>query len=279
MPDLGILDVYLQSTQSMHITAHMGRAVQFAFLQAIGSQDEILATQLHDGHGLKPYTVTGLLQLDSYRPLMGDIQIGQKARVRFTCLSAEIVDALVAWLGTAQSIEMNHMLWQVTDARWERQHSYAEIITSHELASPQMSFSFRLLSPMCFKSMGQYFAMPTPRLVFNNLIDRWHIFSGINVPPDFRDFVDQYVIIADYKLHSQSLVMKRGTQIKGCMGKVAYSVSKTNKTFEKNHPQAAKEIKQNRLSHMRLVGMLHEFANYSGVGIKTTQGMGAVKTS
>ena len=279
MTDLGILELHIKATTTQTITAHMGRAAQFACLQAVRSQDDDLAQRLHDGHGLKPYTVSGLLQGESSRSLNGIIQPGAVGRIRFTSLSAAVFQVMGRWAAHSSALELNHNQWEITETRWKQTHSYADIITTHELAPPKEKINIRFTVPTCFKSMGQYFPMPTPRLVFGNLIDRWQAFSGVPVPTDFHDFVEQYIVVGDYDLRTQPVVLKQGTQIKGCVGKVSYMIAKRNHTFEKNHPIRAASVKQNRIALIRLTGMLAEFANYSGLGIKTTQGMGTVSIS
>lgn len=117
--------------------------------------------------------------------------------------------------------------------------------------------SVKIMTPISFKSNDSYINIPDLRLIYNSLLRRFNEFSEQSFIP--METIDQLVDASDlaYRLRSTFYHLE-GVRIKAFTGSFTVYLYGT--------PQI-----------IQLANMLFRFAEYSGIGIKTTLGMGAVK--
>lgn len=117
-----------------------------------------------------------------------------------------------------------------------------------------------LLSPCAFKQGGRYAIFPQESLLLQSLAAHWNdAFPDFPVSDaDALAALLRGVHIVDYNLHTVRYGMK-GTRVPGALGSL---------TLEARLPLPLQE----------LWNALLAFAPYSGIGIKTTLGMGGVQT-
>lgn len=122
----------------------------------------------------------------------------------------------------------------------------------------------QFLTPAAFKSQGSYVFMPTVRLVFQNLLMRYYqAYEGNKeVDAETIDFIEQNVRVTSYCLQSRyfSHIAPQGKKIPAFVGNMTLSISGPS-------------------SLAGLARMLLTFGEYSGVGIKTSMGMGGITCS
>ncbi len=112
-----------------------------------------------------------------------------------------------------------------------------------------------------FKSQGRYVNLPTISLIFQNLIQKWNsCFPEILIEDENREGMNAMVegiYCPKYSLHNKIYTLK-GTCIHGFSGEM---------------------VLKNQLTgfHKELADVLLLFAKYSGIGIKTTLGMGGIQ--
>jgi len=137
-------------------------------------------------------------------------------------------------------------------------------LTSMIHDNPQTKVNVTFLTPTAFKSAGNYVFIPTTRLIFQNLFMRYsQIYEGDKeVDSDTIDYLESHTAIAAYKLRSQyfDLSSKTSKRIPAFTGSM---------TISSKGPQAL----------TGLVQMLLKFGEYSGIGIKTSMGMGGTQCS
>lgn len=117
------------------------------------------------------------------------------------------------------------------------------------------------ITPTSFKSNNSYQLFPSVEFIFKNLIRRWNVVSQ-SFYIDDEDAVGaliQNINIAGYNLYSSYFHMK-DAKIPAFKGELRLSAKLS-------------------LPLMELFKLLMLFAEYSGVGIKTSLGMGAVKVN
>lgn len=137
--------------------------------------------------------------------------------------------------------------------------SYKEIFEKNYLSSDYSRFAnFIFNSPTAFKSNGVYVNFPTIQLIFRSLLSKYNACSDFTNLEDDRliDEINDYIMINKYKLKS-TLFHLEGRTIPSFKGSITL-----------------KSYGSEKLT--RLINMLVEFGTYSGVGIKTAIGMGAI---
>lgn len=113
------------------------------------------------------------------------------------------------------------------------------------------------ITPCTHKQAGQYVLFPSPELIMQNLCIRFSAFSkefSFDDPQVMAD-LGSNCTIRHYNLRSASFSLE-GTRIPGYMGRM---------TMTLKGPEPL----------VRLGAMILHFANYAGIGIKTSLGMGA----
>ena len=119
--------------------------------------------------------------------------------------------------------------------------------------------TMRFLTPTAFKSEGRYAIFPQERWLLQALVAKWN-FSFPEMPLDDEDAIaalERGLAITDYALRTTRYPLKN-VKIPGFLGTV---------TIESRLPAPLEEIWQ----------LLLRFAPCTGVGIKTTLGMGAIR--
>lgn len=123
--------------------------------------------------------------------------------------------------------------------------------------------SIRFITPSSFKSRGEYVIVPSARLIFQNLLMRYEqVYSGNKeVDPETIDFLAEHSRISSYRLRSRYFA-----NIGGKSGKIPAFTGELTLSF--TGPQTVAGMAK----------MLLKFGEYSGLGIKTSMGMGAIGT-
>jgi CRISPR-associated endoribonuclease Cas6 len=119
-------------------------------------------------------------------------------------------------------------------------------------------------TPTAFHQNGMDMPLPLPELVYGSLIQAWNTFSPIPLPVHMGGFIEQSVGIARHRITTRMVQFGKAEQHIGFVGKVNYIVRPTL-TAEESYPYAA------------ILNLLTQFAFYTGVGIRTTVGMGMAR--
>ena len=114
------------------------------------------------------------------------------------------------------------------------------------------------ITPTAFKSSGAYINYPTVKLLLASMINKYNALSDVTElgDNDLAEKLAECVSISNYNLHSTVFHLE-GVKIPAFLGHVTLRVNGS----------------KNMIS---TVNMLAEFAQYSGIGIKSAIGMGAV---
>ncbi len=250
-----------------------GRHLHALFLTLVSSVDRQLGDYLHEPKADKAFTLSPLqvsrrfigsrdcfLQWEHTKP----IAAGTPCWWRISLLDDTLFGKLTQlWL----NLNPNHP-WHLGPADlhitsilgtpqstqpWANAISYAQLFEQSSDSDRQIEFSF--CTPTAFRQSNYDCALPTRELVFNSLIKRWNQYSGIELPknlfePIFPSFFDiRTEIVADSR-----------SKFIGCVGAMNFRL------LGDVDPLVIKQI-----------NALANFALYSGVGRKTTMGMGMVR--
>ena len=123
----------------------------------------------------------------------------------------------------------------------------------------QRYINLEFVSPTSFKRNGRYMIMPDVRLIFQNIMNKYSTSSDSvsMLDTDALDQLEENCYIVNYRLRSVTFPMEK-TKIPSFMGGI---------TIKVNGPETM----------VRYANMLTDFSEYSGIGIKTAVGMGAVR--
>ena len=255
----------VRAERSGRLPDHLGRAVYAEILKRLATVDAELAATVHDTNTTTPLTCSGLLDHPG-----GYIRPESTHAVRVTGLSAQVSAALHECLLHAPPARLTlHGMPFAVDAaicdpklhRWSASISLHELASRHTVsrANPRPRLSFQFLSPTAFRFSRISVPVPMPDLFFGSLADRWNALSPIKVEETFRDAARTGIAISDLELRSLPVLVKGKALHIGSVGTITYRALKLDRY------------------QLGLMHLLADFSFYSGVGIKTSIGMGQVQ--
>lgn len=120
-------------------------------------------------------------------------------------------------------------------------------------------FSIRFLTPTTFKSSGDYLIFPTTRLIFQSLMQKYsRLYPDVSsFDPDLLDYLTEHSRITRYRLQTHYFSVHKN-KIPAFRGSLTIKVTgaSTLRAFTQ---------------------MLFAFGEFSGVGAKTSMGMGGIE--
>lgn len=127
-----------------------------------------------------------------------------------------------------------------------------------ERTPPKDSVKFHFISPVGFKNSGKQNVLPTPSVIFNSLMTKWSNAFGEELIEKYcKDINLNKIMVDSFNIRTNEFKLKDGLVFRGCVGGIMYRFHEINRDDEK-----------------RALTWLSKFAFFSGVGYKTTQGMG-----
>lgn len=232
-----------------------GQAAHAIFLGLIGGHEPHLAEELHSKEGRKPFTTSILRNKDG-------------KYLRFTTYSPPLSELLLRILREQPPNYIEVEGRPIPIERWclsDFQHPEVRKTTYYEIIARWLSgrnlprsIKLRFLSPTTFRSAGKNVPLPLPHFVFGSLLEEWNSFAPFALGLEVREIIEKAVAVSGFRLHSELISITGGKQV-GFMGHCTYTVTEEN-------PFA-----------LACLHLLADFAFYSGVGAKTTMGMGQVR--
>lgn len=240
----------------------LGRAAQAILLDRVSAADADLGASLHEGSGPRPYSVGVALQ----PPFSPDDPWRVRLRISlFQARLAQLLSEILERLPSARrfddlSAEVEAIARAPSSDRDVGETSYQEILNRRLLVGvePDPRIELRFVSPTTFHYGERNHPIPLPGLVFGNLVERWNAFSPLTLHPDARRYAEECLAITRFRIESRVVDLAGGKQI-GAIGAISYRSLRPDPYW------------------LRLLHALADFAFYSGVGAKTTMGLGQTR--
>lgn len=181
-----------------------------------------------------------------------------------TILDTTAARPLKEWLFDLPSefyVEHEQMKLKVGSFARENAITYSELLLK-AMEEPLPKFAtLEFITPLIFKRAGLKHpqAWPDSRLIVQSVLAKWNEFSDTSkiLDTELLDRIADSVIPKFFEIHSQHVAMD-GINMSGSVGRVSYQLPKQS------------DIRQ----IFNLIGL---FSEYSGIGAKTSLGLGAVK--
>ena len=134
-----------------------------------------------------------------------------------------------------------------------------ELLEEFNTVQGSKTINIRLLTPMSFKQRGNYVALPDVRLIYQSMMNKYSMASEKldMIDEDTLLQMTEHSVITKFKIRSVPFPLE-GIRIPGAIGEFRIKIS-------------GSEIMA------RYARLLLRFAEYSGIGVKTAMGMGAIK--
>lgn len=226
------------------------------FLDRVTNADALLGKALHDSEAMAPYSISPIMG----RKVRGSVIENETYWVRICLLQSEIEDVFLETLEGGlwnEPISLEDLSFQVEDVclgkddanPWSDRKSYEEMMAADTQAK---KIAIRMASPMSFKRGDLHYPLPEPAMIFSNLARRWNLFS-----PHKLDECPLCLNVSysNIDIHTEPYALRKGGTVLGAVGTLTF-------------------IFKGRDAGIRDYQTLLDFAFFSGIGVKTTQGMG-----
>lgn len=267
------LAVRLTPTRTATVRATLGHQAHAAFLRTVREADPALAEVLHvPQFQVRPFTVSPLLGVGRARDGMVTVRPDEDYFLRFTVLYEPIFEQFMARFLRGQGrpvVRLGRALFLVREILvtpeslpWAGYTSFGQL---YRQARSESEIELEFTSPTVFsfgrKAWGHKFVpLPEPALVFRSLWKKWNIcaFPEMTLDDALLEYVAENVVVKRYQLETRMQHFGRWPQV-GFVGCVTFKLMGRRETDD---------------LFRRQLNLLADFAFYSGVGYKTTQGMG-----
>ena len=242
------MEIVLGLPENEKVHRAMGSIMQGALMEILDSE----STKMLHVDGLRPYSQFLYFDKNKNLPIW-----------RVNSLNDWAYEKISVPLTRQRQIFLRHKNYRVDllEHKIIAAESYSDIAARfmNESAQIYKGVDLNFLTTASFKRDGQYIIFPELYLIIQSLLNRWNKFSeNFPIEDDVSKMLANFCRVKEYDLRTQNFLLEH-QKINGFCGKMSIK-------FEGNR------IVNN------LLGMLFEYANYAGIGIKTTLGMGAIKT-
>lgn len=276
--------ISLTAESSYPILGPLGRPAQAWFLGQLTRSHSQLASRLHNEQGLKPYTVSTLLD-ESGRPLrmVSWLEPGQLCRLRITSLNEEFSDALekkvIRYI--PKQLTLYKMDFRVDDIfathsqhEWAGVSSFSEIAQDVTMASSGNHIRMEFVSPTAFRDNGLDICVPSSGQIFRSLWEKWNTFAPEPMQihefwPQFANdciLVDELTAVNTTHWELAEGLRRSATGFTGIIGFALSPKAKVKKDWHQYWDGASTVLQS-----------LARFSFYCGVGHHTTGGMGQAR--
>lgn len=267
--------VALTPTRESSVRASMGYQAHAAFMKTVRESDEALAEVLHTPNmPTRPFTVSTLHGAPRARNGRLHLSPEETYWLRFTTLFEPIFERFMARFLRGQGrpvVRLGHavlLIKEIVATReghpWAGYTSWAELVQGAE-PDPEITLAF--VSPTAFgfgqKDWGKkVMVLPRADTVFGSLARSWNHLAPVPFKMDRRElrhYLEEHMVIKRIDdLHTQILRYRRAFHV-GFVGRVTYGLMAEGDGIRAQF------------------NALADFAFYSGVGMKTTMGMGQTR--
>lgn len=213
-----------------------------------------------------PDEMAEMFHLPDRTPINQYLSISSREKTAYwivNILGDEAEQSLLSWMESIRELELRecaHPFKLVLNGK--RSFADANAFWNHAVEMPDaMVHRLSIMTPTAFRSNHRYVIFPDIRLILQSLILRWNsIVPALEIcDEDVIRMMETQIWMRDYRLQTQRFELK-GQKIPGFCGTI---------WLQNRLPAPLLEIWKGLLS----------FSEYSGLGIKTALGMGAVELS
>lgn len=277
-PNLHALIIRLTAGQNGQLRATHGHLAHAAFLSILRHVDPGLAQTVHDLTGRKPFTLSPLHDFGHGRQGKLPIRAGQEGWLRVTLHDPLLFHTFIEYFLQPSSrpvIQLDHIPFHISEilatpgshplAGFDSLENLFQRWQEADAPAPELqTIKLHFHTPTAFSRRDpnlphrQNHIFPDPYFVFGELAGAWDRLTSSDTKSAVQQFILERVVVARYDLRTHMAHFRRGKQV-GFTGRVHYEI------LGQGDPEFIQHL--NRLA---------DLAFYTGVGSKTTMGMGQV---
>jgi CRISPR-associated endoribonuclease Cas6 len=261
---IGSILIKLKTQQKIRILGNGGETLYSLFLNVLNEENKNLAKEIHDLKSEKPVTISPFLKGVKFSNGYSLISSEEIVTFRITYLKEELLEPIIKGFislsAKKEPVKLGNgrIFIEKIDMQKSSQANFTSFEEVFSKAKDEEIIALEFYSPTSFRSRGEQKLFPLPELVFSSLLKKWNAFSEIKIPQEIeKEF--KKIRVTRFRLKTE-LVNFSKYKIVGFIGKVVYELPETID-------------KENK----KIINALSDIAFYSGVGYKTTMGMGQTR--
>lgn len=284
-PNLYALIIRLIATQNGRLRATQGHLAHAAFLNILREVAPIVARTLHDMKGRKPFTISPLGGFGHGHDGEMHIKAGQEGWLRVTLLDPLLFQTFIHYFLQPThnpTIRLQKQTFHVTEIlststshplagatslqhlhdKWQETTRPSDQPTTRLPDYRTIRLTFRTPTSFSQRDPGnphrRKIVLPHPDFVFGELAGAWDRLTGDDTQTAVYPYADQHVVVAQHDIQTHVYQYGKSKEV-GFTGQVTFQIlDKENKPL---------------ITHLN---RLADLAFFTGVGGKTTMGMGQV---
>ena len=212
-----------------------------------------LSKEIHDIKGLKPYSL-------SYPPFFGRQRQIERIRLGISFLIDELFPRFLSSFVLGNSIiKLGDITLKKVKKPLVNENNIKSYHTIYDESEPSRDIILDFLTPTSFKRGNYDYPLPDPLLIFRGLIRKWQSFSDLKIDCDLREVISSKTMVTGAWIRTKKVEFSSLGKFTGFTGRVVLHVD-----------ERRKEV-------LKWLNALCRFADFSGVGRKTTMGFGSVR--
>lgn len=201
--------ISLSPTFRSPVLGSLGRPIQAWFLEQVTRHRPDLGKVLHDESGVRPYTVSTLLD-DHGMPYPAGRWLlpGESCWLRITTFSQELSRIMMDRIlpGLPNSLTLYRMKFRVdgytfdpAQHSWANQTSYTHLAQSGNLKHKNRQVRFEFASPTTFRSKRSDIPLPLPGNVFRSYWLKWNAYAtpAIQLQDIWPQFAEECIKVSE----------------------------------------------------------------------------------
>ncbi|MGC9770988.1 CRISPR-associated endoribonuclease Cas6 [Fervidobacterium islandicum] len=251
----------LKSLDDGTINHYAGKKIHGWFFKVLKQADEVVSSILHSNISDKSFTVSSFLGHNVSKPIQ--IEKGKNYTIRITLLEDRIFELFTNQVFEEKlknaPVQIENVEFTVEGYTLDQTHKWSGFISEEELFKIDHSeriIKMKFYTPTCFRIGDLHLREPDPEKVFTSILRKFNKYSSIKIDESIAER------FKEIKIKEQDTIQKRvyfpNFYIQGFVGTVVFEVPDDEKLLLAAH-------------------VLSEFAFYSGVGYKSTMGLGQAK--
>lgn len=240
------LKIILEITEDKKVNYNIGSSLQGVIMDFVNPE---YGDELHR-NSLKPYSQ--YVDIIDNKNLIWTIN---SLNQEFT---ENVINKIIANNPNEIFLRHNNIRFKIVEMQ-KNTISYSDLIKRNYLNNEEFNFiKIKFRTPTSFKVNNDYEIFPNMKLIYNSLINKYNMFASdyeITDPSVIENMILNTKIV-DYKLRSLRFHLE-GIKVKSFIGEI------------KIYIKGPKTLKN-------LINLLLDFGQFSGVGIKSAIGMGAI---
>ena len=253
--------VRFRPRKDIYFKYHPSESLHGMLFHMIKERDEEEVEVLHDGYDSKPFTISPIIPYPSWKHGKRYLKKGDKHFFRITFLEDNWYKLFMEYFLYYQdrlklSGSQIEIIEVLTNSNEDKKCNSITPKKLRKNSQARQKIKFKIHSTTTFRDGDKHIVFPIHNYLFNSLYSKWEEFSSEELIVEREDF--NHIYVSRYELES-AMEQFSDCPIKGFRGDCEYELD-ANLSEDK----------------IKDINLLADFAFYSGVGYKTTMGLGQV---